>query len=351
MVDLVASPNQLEKAARHFAVLPKDEDVMLERPGGDAGPILTRREVLVRRLLAPALLSPLGRLVSTEIASGAAGSRSCAVGAFVNPSNVQMTFVEAQQATTALESSIRHRLRIASTFVAWEEPFPNTGHVLDREAGRKPLIAWDGRRDLAQVTSGRWDSLLRERARSCRDFGAPIYLRWAAEFNGEWNPCYGRPREFVAAWRHIVRVFRSAGATNVRWVWCPFAVQGRRRPAEDWRRYYPGDRFVDWVGMDGYNWGAARPWSRWQTFDEIFAPLHADYAARRPLMICEVACAERGGDKAAWIRDMGAKLAGRFSNVRAVVWFHANKETDWRLNSSASSLRAFRSVVANRRYS
>ena len=85
--------------------------------------------------------------------------------------------------------------------------------------------------------------------------------------------------------------------------------------------------------------------------DEIFAPLHADYAARRPLMICEVPCAERGGDKAAWIRHMGATLAGRFSNVRALVWFHANKETDWRLNSSASSLPAFRSVVANRRYS
>ena len=317
----------------------------------DGGPVLTRRDLIVRGSVALALSSPLGRLVSTEVASGAAGLRRCAVGAFVNPRNVQMTFEDARRATTALEASIRHPLGIASTFVAWEEPFPNPGHVLDREAGRKPLIAWDGRRDLAQVSEGRWDSLLRERARSCRDFGAPMYLRWAAEFNGEWNPCYGRPREFVAAWRHIVRVFRSEGATNVRWVWCPFAVQGRRRPAEDWRRYYPGDQFVDWVGMDGYNWGTTRPWSSWQTFGEIFASLYADYAARRPLMICEVACAERGGDKGAWIRGMGAALAGRFSRVQAVVWFHTKKETDWRVNSSASSLQAFRSVVANPRYS
>ena len=52
--------------------------------------------------------------------------------------------------------------------------------------------------------------------------------------------------------------------------------------------------------------------------------------------------AERGGDKAAWIEDMGDKLARRFPKVRAVVWFHANKETDWRVNSSAASLSAFR---------
>ncbi len=188
------------------------------------------------------------------------------------------------------------------------------------------------------------------RARACREFRAPIYLRWAPEFNGDWNPCYGRGREFVAAWQHMVHVFRTAGATNVRWVWCPIALEQRYRAPEDWRAYYPGDRFVDWVGMDGYNWGTARSWSRWQSFDAIFGPLYADYARRKPMMICEVACGEQGGDKSAWIRDMGASLGTRFSKVRALVWFHANKETDWRVNSSASALGAFRAVVADRRY-
>jgi hypothetical protein len=45
---------------------------------------------------------------------------------------------------------------------------------------------------------------------------------------------------------------------------------------------------------------------------------------------------------------MGDKLARRFPKVRAVVWFHANKETDWRVNSSAASLSAFRSILAER---
>jgi hypothetical protein len=47
---------------------------------------------------------------------------------------------------------------------------------------------------------------------------------------------------------------------------------------------------------------------------------------------------------------MGTGLAGRFSKVRALVWFHANKENDWRVNSSAAALQAFRSVVAESRF-
>jgi hypothetical protein len=83
-----------------------------------------------------------------------------------------------------------------------------------------------------------------------------------------------------------------------------------------------------------------------QSFEEIFASLYDDYADRKPLMICEVGCAEPGGDKAAWIRSMGSALKDRFPRVDALVLFDANKETDWRINSSPASLAAFRSVVA-----
>ena len=278
-------------------------------PGLGADASWTRREVLVRGSLVLAAATPLGLLGRAAVSSAAASQGKCALGAFANADNVALTFARSQREIEHVEALLGRRLGIASTFVAWEEQFPNAGHDLDRAAGRTSLIAWDGRRDLAAIRSGRWDRLLVRRARACRDFRAPIYLRWAPEFNGDWNPCYGRGREFVAAWRHMVHVFRSAGATNVRWVWCPIALEQRYRAPEDWRAYYPGDRFVDWVGMDGYNWGTARSWSRWQSFDAIFGPLYADYARRKPMMICEVACGEQGGDKSAWIRDMGASLS------------------------------------------
>jgi hypothetical protein len=309
----------------------------------------TRRQLLVQGSLALAAVSPLAAL-GRAAAAAAAPPASCALGAFANPGNARLTFERAQRQIANLQALVDHRVEIASSFVAWDEPFPNDGHRLDREAGRTPLIAWDGRSDLAAIRTGRWNSLLRQRARECREFGAPIYLRWAAEFNGDWNPCYGRARDFVPAWRHLVSVFRAAGAANVRWVWCPIALEERFHPYEDWRAYYPGDRWVDWVGMDGYNWGSARSWSRWQSFDAIFGPLYADYSRRKPTMICEVGSAEVGGDKSAWIRAMGAALSGRFARVRALVWFHANKETDWRVSSSDAALRAFRAVVAGGRF-
>lgn len=307
---------------------------------------LTRREILLRASTGLALSSPLLRyLVSADPTLAASSASSCAIGAFVNPSAERLSFAQSQEATAALETLIGSRLRLSSTFVAWDELFPNNGHILDRDAGRAPLIAWDGGTDLAAIRSGTWDTLLRERARACRDFGDVVYLRWAAEFNGAWNPAYGRAHDFVAAWRHIVDTFRAVGATNVRWVWCPFAVAAGGS-GSDWSRYYPGGRYVDWVGMDGYNWGSARSWSRWQGFHEIFAPLYTDYAQRKPVMICEVGCAETGGDKSAWIRAMGSALQNNFPAVKALVWFDAKKETDWRINSSTASLAAFRSVVA-----
>ena len=309
-------------------------------------PAFTRRELVQRGAAGLLAGSLVGRLAWSDVAFAAPRAQGWRFGAFVDPADKRtMTFAEADRARERLEALVGRRLDLSSTFVGWGEPFPNAGHAADRDAGRTPLVNWEGRGDLAAIASGRHDALLRRRARECREFGAPIYLRWAAEFNGEWNPAYGKPRQFVGAWRHLVRTFRDAGATNVRWVWCPFAVQAPSRAAEEWRRYYPGDRFVDWVGMDGYNWGTSRAWSRWQSFPELFGPLYRDYAGRKPLMICEVASAEVGGDKAAWIRAMGAELAGRFSKVDAVLWFHANKETNWRIDSSDAALRAFRAIA------
>jgi hypothetical protein len=312
-------------------------------PGPPIKEGVTRRDLILRGSLALAATSPLLTRLLDMPAHAAVPRTAWSLGAFVNPGNDRLTFAASQREIARFESLLARPLDLVSTFVAWDERFPNEGHALDRDAGRTPLIAWDGRRDLAAISAGRWDRLLKEHARRCREFGAPIYLRWAAEFNGPWNPCHGRPRQFARAWRHVVRTFRDAGATNVRWVWCPFATPA----VADVHTYYPGDRYVDWIGIDGYNWGRARSWSRWQSFRQIFAPLYAAYARRKPLLLCEIASAEVGGDKAAWIRDMGVQLAGPFSKIRAVVWFHANKETDWRVDSSRASLEAFRAVLAH----
>jgi beta-mannanase len=110
-----------------------------------------------------------------------------------------------------------------------------------------------------------------------------------------------------------------------------------------WRQsYYPGDAYVDWMGFDGYNWGTVQTTSTWQAFPTIAGRIYPSLATKgKPIMIPETASAELGGDKAAWIAGILPSLETMFPSVKALVWFQMNKETDWRIDSSAASEAAF----------
>jgi mannan endo-1,4-beta-mannosidase len=155
--------------------------------------------------------------------------------------------------------------------------------------------------------------------------------------------------DFVATWRYIHDIFDAAGATNVLWVWSPIAGAATPNRAVDLNieEVYPGDEYVDWIGMSGFNFGTTQqPWgvAGWETFSQIFFASYTRMGglANKPIVIAETASTEEGGDKAAWITEaFGSELPERFPNVRAVVWFNIVKETDWRVESSPESLRAF----------
>ena len=170
--------------------------------------------------------------------------------------------------------------------------------------------------------------------------------------NGDWLPWSGAangrdPAEYVLAWRRVHSIFREEGASNAIWIWSPNSVDAPREAWNGFTRYYPGDAYVDWVGVDGYNWGTTREWSSWQSFGSIFDPVYRAFARRKPIMISEVSSAEAGGSKAAWIASAARTLKMRFPAVRAVVWFNIDKEADWRVDSSASALHAFRALAAD----
>jgi beta-mannanase len=166
--------------------------------------------------------------------------------------------------------------------------------------------------------------------------------------NGSWHPWAegvngNSAGSYVAAWRHVTGLFAAARVKNVTWTWAPAVPQdGVTSLAE----LYPGDAAVQRVALDGYNWGTSQTWSRWQSFGDIFGPGVAQLAAlsTKPIYIGETASTELGGDKAAWISDMWAWLA-QHPAVRGLTWFDFDKETDWRLDSSPSSLQAFRAGI------
>jgi beta-mannanase len=164
------------------------------------------------------------------------------------------------------------------------------------------------------------------------------WLPWSTGVNGN------RAGEYVAAWRHVRARFRRAGADNVVWVWNPVASYDGSTPL---RRVFPGAREVDWLAVDGYNWGTTRPWG-WQSYADIFSPTVKAFrtlAPRRPVMIAETGSAP-DRRKARWVTD--TLSAAHADGVGAVVWFEFDKETDWRLGESAATAEAARAALRAR---
>lgn len=220
-------------------------------------------------------------------------------------------------------------------------------------AGSALMITWQPPRgSLAAIAAGDHDAYVRRYAGAIAAWGGRLLLRFAHEMNGEWIPWRSEPRTSRAAWRRVHAIFTEESA-GVAWVWSPHV---RDQRAADFAPYFPGAGVVDWLALDGYNWGRSQPASRWRTIDEIFAESYREIlalAADKPVMLAEIGCAEDGGDKAAWIRDAFLNaIPARYPAVRAVAWFHDRPRghADWRVDSSSSALEAWREVTADPRY-
>ena len=119
------------------------------------------------------------------------------------------------------------------------------------------------------IAAGRYDDLIRQRARDTKALGQPVLIRWFWEMDGKKKAEFaGTPEQYIAAWKHIVGIFRTEGADNVRWVWCPNASAFNDGEAQP---FYPGPDFVDWTCADGYNWAPGRAGDDYRSFKEIFS--------------------------------------------------------------------------------
>jgi len=179
--------------------------------------------------------------------------------------------------------------------------------------------------------------------------GSEIWIRPLHEVNGNWYGwCIGDSQvntneTYIAAFQRVVEIFRANEASNVKFV---YNVNDQNvGKGSSYMEAYPGDDYVDYVSMDGYNWGTSRSGSTWQEFREIFdKPYNALVAgSERPVIIAEFASTEIGGSKPAWIIDMKNQIrSGAYPKLIAAIWFNENKETDWRIESTTSSLVAYK---------
>ena len=178
---------------------------------------------------------------------------------------------------------------------------------------------------LSRIIDGDHDPYIRQWATEARQWGHPFFLRFDWEMNGDWYPWSearngNRAGQFVQAWRHVHDIFTAVGATNVTWVWCPNVDFPGGISIES---LYPGDGYVDWLCMDGYNWPVdSGKQEKWESFQEIFKPTYnllTHISPGKPIMIGETSSTEVGASKKDWITNtLTSQLPITFSKEEAL---------------------------------
>ncbi len=235
-----------------------------------------------------------------------------------------------------------------------------------RNHGSIPMISWEPQDytkgvnqpeySLQNIISGKFDAYITKWAQASKAWGHPYFLRFAAEMNGYWFPWSevangNKAGQYVQAWRHVHDIFTRQGATNVTWVWCPNIVFPGNIPLQG---LYPGAAYVDWIAMDGYNWGHIGHGHQPQTFAQIFQKTYNAFVGmslNKPMMIAETGSTNQDVNKAAWINDaFTVQLPKNFPQIKAFVWFNQNKETNWPIESSTAAQAAYSSAMSSSLY-
>ena len=192
----------------------------------------------------------------------------------------------------------------------------------------------DGGNMVYDILKGEYDPFLRDYARVIADFGHPVLFRLGNEMNGDWCPysSYNTSKDtmiYKEFYQYVYQFFKNANAQNVIWIWNPNC---KSFPNFQWNNelmYYPGDAYVDIIGMTAYNTGTyySHIGETWQEFDELYNPLYNKYCRlfNQPLMITEFASASMGGDKEQWVIDMFEDIKG-MDRIKVAIWWDG---ADW----------------------
>lgn len=251
------------------------------------------------------------------------------------------TPAQSQGELAATEAQIGRSWAIHLGYYDWSLDFTSFA-AANVQAGRIPYVTIEPFNvSLDSIASGAQDSVIQSRAQGIRGLQGTVMLRFAHEMNGDWYSWDGyhnganssAPAKYIAAYRHIHDVYSAAGVTNVLWIFCPNVDSVPNEPWNAWENYYPGDEYVDWMCYDAYDWGS-------DTFESMTSRIYEGLAAKnKPILLGETST--QNVEKAAWINAIIPAMQSRFPMLKALVWFHVNKENDWRYDSTAGSLSAF----------
>lgn len=271
-----------------------------------------------------------------------------------------------------LEQDTGLPVSLVNFFLQWPgdpgfDNFPGQALHAVLSFGSVPVLTWEpmyyeNHREhmipAADILEGGYDQYITLFAQRISELDGNVIIRFAHEMNlsryhwGGTPDEYGpeSPDRYIRMFRHVAGIFKEQGAHNALFAFCPnneSLPNPKFHPGAEWNEagnYYPGNGFVDVLGMDGYNWGTTRTmdehgWnSRWLSFKEIFQDIYHQLRSINPdmpIFVFETSSVRQGGDRNRWIRD-AFYTAGKWG-MDGVVWFHVDKEEDWTLDGFRDS--------------
>jgi Glycosyl hydrolase family 26 len=249
------------------------------------------------------------------------------------------------QPVAVFAKTVGRQPNLVGYYSGWGEPFRTSFAQTVSAHGAVTIMQWDPTgASVAGIAAGHYDSYLRSFAVSVRDFGKPVVIGFGHEMNATWYS-WGKghvpPRTFVAAWRHVVQLFRGEGTDNVTWLWTINADLPSTGPIARW---WPGSGYVTWVGIDGYYY---RPGD---SFGSVFGKTIAQVRllTGKPVLLSETAVGP--------IPGQAAKIGELFAGVQqyqtlGLIWFDIAQNSgiyhqDWRIENSPAAEAAFRRGAA-----
>lgn len=198
----------------------------------------------------------------------------------------------------------------------------------------------------ARVLAGAEDQALTSLGHEIAEYAKPVAVSIDAEANGPWYS-YGTRHatavQYVAMYRHIRSVLLKAGDRNVIWAWTISNSPAITHPSL-LRALYPGDAYVNWIGIDGYFVGSENSWN--QVFTRVFTEVRT--FTSKPFIITETSVQSGSYAAARWVQELFEGL-GSSPAVVGFIWFNYDKEAqyrdDWRIEDDPAAMTAFRAAV------
>jgi hypothetical protein len=262
--------------------------------------------------------------------------------------------------TTEDRNFLKESFGIRSIYIDWRDSFPSQRAKKVASEGSMLMITWEPylkeereKSILAEVVSGKYDRLIGDFAVAAKNFAGPVLLRWGHEVNGNWYSWSGSYNEsslYIEAYRHIYGIFEKNDCQNVKFI---FSVNYIDMPSKRWNKfenYYPGRQYVDIIGLDVYNWGDRRWWSKWHHPKKLIKDAYrraVKLDKTKPVILSEVASCSSGGDKAQWLVDLMDVIEDKFTAIKAFVWFDWKKECNWKMTEDERLFRVYKKRKEN----